>query len=204
MMAAVNIGVLLEYGRPQGVLRRFSALGQVDRNPAAIAAASKVNLAKKAQADDRMDVDGDERKRNSDAEALNTQSPSVIQISPVLSDAAASSELPPAFKMAQELTFAMLAHALKSTRDGPNPYVTIILTFLQAVRHPEGLAALERAIPWSDLGAFLDRGRRVSPKHTQNEKLNKSSILLEDWAIRGLAWPGRLFEHVLWTVVRLI
>jgi len=67
LMAAVNIGALLEYGRPQGVLRRTGALGQVDRTPAAaIAAASKVKLARKAQAGDRMEVDGDERRRSSD------------------------------------------------------------------------------------------------------------------------------------------
>jgi hypothetical protein len=33
--------------------------------------------------------------------------------------------------MVQELTFAMLAHVLKSTQDGPNPYITIILTFFE-------------------------------------------------------------------------
>jgi hypothetical protein len=35
MMPAINIGALLEYGRPQGVLRRADVLGQLDRNPAA-------------------------------------------------------------------------------------------------------------------------------------------------------------------------
>ena len=51
MMAAVNFGALLEYGQPQGVLRRAGALGQADHNPAAIAAAIKVRLARKAQAE---------------------------------------------------------------------------------------------------------------------------------------------------------
>ena len=178
MMATVNVGALLEYGRPQGVLRRSGALGPVDRNLAAMAAASKVKLARKAQADDRMEVDGDERRQSSDLEAGHARSPSAIQVLPVLSDTAASLEPPPAFKMAQELTFALLAHALRSKCDGPNSYVTIILTFLQTVlQHPEGLAALERAIPWSDLAAFLGRGPRVSSNYTQSEKLSKSSIL---------------------------
>jgi hypothetical protein len=53
--------------------------------------------------------------------------------------------------MAQELTFSMLMHALWSMRDGPNSYVTVLLTFLQTVlRHPEGLASLEHAVPWAD------------------------------------------------------
>lgn len=195
MMAAVNIGALLEYGRPQGVLRRAGALGQ---NTAAIAAASKVKLAKKAQTDERMEVDGDERRRSSDVEALHAQGHSATQASPVPSDAAGSLE-PPAFKMAQELTFAILAHALRSTRDGPNPYVTIILTFLQTIlRHPGALASLERAIPWTELAAFLSRGPRVSSNHTQSDKLGKSSILTEDWAIRGMGWHGRIFERGSW------
>jgi protein SMG6 len=199
MMAAVNIGALLEYGRSQGVLRRTGVLGQGDRNPAAIAVASKMKLARKAQADDRMEVDGDERRRSSDLEAIHARNPSAIQVSPVLSDTVASSEPPPAFKMAQELTFTMLSHALRSKRDGPNSYVTTILTFLQTVlQHPEGLAMFERTIPWSDLAAFLGRGPRVSSNYTLSDKLSKSSILSEDWAIRGMLWPGRLFERGFW------
>jgi len=91
-----------------------------------------------------MEVDGDEHRQSSDIGALHAQSPSIVQISLVLSDTVASLELPPAFKMAQELTFTMLVHTLWSTRDGPNSYVTILLTFLQPVLwHPEGLATLE-------------------------------------------------------------
>src|SRR6266849_7568747 len=165
MMAAINIGALLEYGRPQGVLRRADVLGQLDRNPAAAAAATKVKLARKAHADEKMEVDGDERRRSSDMEALNAQRPST--------DSAASQEPPFAFTMAQQLTFSMLAHALRSTRDGPNSYVTIILTFLQTVlRKPEGLASLERAIPWTDLAAFLSQGPRAPSSWAQIEKLS--------------------------------
>jgi len=101
--------------------------------------------------------------------------------------------------MAQELTFTMLAHAVRSTHDGPNSYVTIILTFLQTVlQHPEGLAMLERAIPWAVLAAFFGRGLRVLSSYTQSEKLGKSSILPEDWAMRGMLWPGQLFERGFW------
>jgi hypothetical protein len=66
MMAAINIGVLIEYGRPQGVLRRVDVLGQLDRNPGAAAAATKVKLARKAHTDEKLEVDGDERRRSSD------------------------------------------------------------------------------------------------------------------------------------------
>src|SRR5712692_5132518 len=66
MMAAINIGALLEYGRPQGVLRRAGVLGQPDRNPTASTAGTKVKFARKAQADDKMEVDSDERSRSGD------------------------------------------------------------------------------------------------------------------------------------------
>jgi protein SMG6 len=191
MMAAINIGALIEYGRPQGVLRRADVLGQLDRNPGAAAAATKVKLARKVHTEEKMEVDGDERRRSSDMEAPNARRPST--------DATESQEPPFAFKMAQELTFSMLAHALRSTRDGPNPYVTILLTFLQTViRKPEGLASLERAIPWTDLAAFLSQGPRAPSSWAQIEKLSQSSILLEDWAIRGMAWHGHLFERGFW------
>lgn len=72
-----------------------------------------------------MEVDSNESGAAS-LEAVQAQSPSAIQVSPVLSDTAASLELPPAFKMAQELT---LTRGLRSKRDGPNSYVTIVLTF---------------------------------------------------------------------------
>ena len=114
MMAAINIGAPLEYGRPQGVLRRANILGQLDRDPAAAATATKVKLARKAHMDEKMEVDGDERRRSSNMEALNAQGHST--------DAMVSQEPPFAFKMAEELTFSILAYSLRSTRDGPNSY----------------------------------------------------------------------------------
>jgi protein SMG6 len=111
-MAVVNIGALLEFGRPQGFLRHSGALGQ-DRNPAAIVAVSKVKLARKAQVDERMEVDGDDWRQNSNADASHPQVFSTILISPALSDAVPPLEPSPSFKMAQDLTFSMLAHALR-------------------------------------------------------------------------------------------
>ena len=68
------------------------------------------------------------------------------------SDALPSLEPLPSFKLTQDITFGMRAHAVRSTWDVPNSYVTILLMFLQTVvRHPQGLSALERAIPWADL-----------------------------------------------------
>jgi hypothetical protein len=89
--------------------------------------------------------------------------------------------------MVQELTFMMLAHALPSTYDRPNLYDTILLTFHPTIlQHPEGLAMFEHAIPWMDLATFLSRGPQVSSNYMQTEKLGKSSILSEDWAMHGM------------------
>ena len=53
----------------------------------------------------------------------------------------------------------------------------------------------ERAILSANLTAFLGRGPRESSDYTQSEKLGKSSILREDWAMRSMVWPGRSFER---------
>jgi protein SMG6 len=76
MMAAINIGALLEYGRPQDVLRCADVLGQLDRNPAAAATVTKVKLTRRTHTDEKMDVDGDERRRSGDMEGLNARGPS--------------------------------------------------------------------------------------------------------------------------------
>ena len=62
---------------------------------------------------------------------------------------------------------------------------------------PEGLPPLrlERAIPWADLAAFLTRAPHVPSNHLQNDKLDKNNVLLEDWAMRGMAWVWRVFER---------
>ncbi|KAN0103739.1 hypothetical protein V8E52_011684 [Russula decolorans] len=77
---------------------------ELNRNPAATVAAAKVKLARKAHTT-KMEVNGDERRWSNDMGGLNTQGPSI--------DATASQEPPFVFKMAQELTFSMLAHILR-------------------------------------------------------------------------------------------
>ncbi len=49
-----------------------------------------------------------------------------------------------------------------------------------------------------DLATFLSQGPRASSSQAQVEKLNQSSILLEDWAIHGMSWHGHLFERGSW------
>ncbi|KAF8435969.1 hypothetical protein L210DRAFT_3762420 [Boletus edulis BED1] len=130
MMAVTNIGALLEYGRPGGVLRRAGGAGTHPEEK-------------------RIDVDDDAAK----PESLKTQT------SPVLSDPPLSIELSQAFKYAMQLSFSMLSLVLRNPtrKSSPfaestlNPYLTVLLTILVTVsKHAEILAILERFIPWDD------------------------------------------------------
>ena len=117
MVAAVNIGMLFKYDWPQGVLQCSGTLGQI--NPAAIPAVTKVKLAREAQMDNQMKVNGDKHRWSSDIEALHIWSLSIIQVSPILSDTTASLEPPPTFRMAQELTFKMVTPNAPGNTFGP-------------------------------------------------------------------------------------
>ena len=195
MMAAVNVGAILEYGRPAGALRRTGAVGQQERPVAGPLA--KMKLARKhaagAGAEEKMDVDGETQQQ---------------QPSPSLSDASASAEPLPAFSMALQLTFAMLTHVLKkpvrrgsTLGDALNPYLTIVLTFLGTLsQHPAAMALLERAVPWEMLAAFLSTmPRSVSRSAFVKPTLDRSMLLPEDWSLRGMAWGGRkLYDHRFW------
>ena len=68
----------------------------------------------------QMEVDGDEHRWSNNMEVLNAQGPTT--------NATVSQEAPFAFKMAQELTFFMLAYALQSTCDGPRFHQSRLFT----------------------------------------------------------------------------
>ncbi|KZT26039.1 hypothetical protein NEOLEDRAFT_1155924 [Neolentinus lepideus HHB14362 ss-1] len=208
MMAVINIGSILEYGRPGGVLRKTDVLGLgIGASTTGGSSAAKVKLAKKPEddGDRRMDVDDD-------GEAMVT--------SPALSEAAASvveaPELPPAFKLALQLTFSMLSHALRRPTRKPsvlqkptlNPYITIILTFLATIlRHESIRIILERSVPREDLTAFYTRSV-PSTVITHEESARWTTLtsgcrpLPEDWCVRGMEWVGRkVFECGFWNKV---
>jgi hypothetical protein len=77
-----------------------------------LAVSTKVKFARKSHTEN-MEVDGDERRQSSNMEALNAQT---------------NQESSFAFRMAQELTFLMLAHTLQSMCDGLSSYIAILLT----------------------------------------------------------------------------
>ena len=104
MMALVNIGALLEYGRPTAVLRRVSGIetrspGGASMSPTlptgAAAGRIKVLMAKRLDGDtSKMDIDDEELP---DKSAASAESPSTPE-----------PELPATLRLAMQLAFAML------------------------------------------------------------------------------------------------
>ena len=223
MMAVINIGAMLEYGRSTAVLRRVSGVMSRDTIPGSTASpimtngTGKVKLMSKrtdGSDDKRMDIDddGDDASHISGLRAM-----AISQPSPTSGDAAAATaetELPLGLRSALQLTFGMLAHALRkptlpqtSAVSHPplNPYLTILLTFLAtALKDKSAEGVLTRAIPWEPLAAFLssDMPRKVMFSETQRESPLLSSgcfPLAEDWCLRGLGWGGKkVYERGFW------
>lgn len=214
MMAVTNIGAVMEYGRPGGVLRKMGGTGTRDA-----ASTSPFRVFAKRNAPARPEEDPEERRMDVDDDALRS-SPLQAQTSPMLSTDSPI-ELPQAFKYAMQLAFSMLSFVLRNpmhkaspfAKPTLNPYLTGFLTFLATVsKHPETLAILERFIPWQDLAVFFSsipknihssQGLHVpAPNGTEHWAMLTSGCapaLPEDWCMRGMEWVGRkVFERGYW------
>ncbi|KAH7889781.1 hypothetical protein F5I97DRAFT_588082 [Phlebopus sp. FC_14] len=212
MMAVINIGSMLEYGRPGGVLRKVGVLGNTrdgaQSAPVRVVAKRNTGASHEDDVEKRMDVDDDGLKFDT-------------RVSPALSDAGLTTECPLAFKCAMQLTFSTLSIVLRSpsrkaspfARPTLNPYLTVLLTFLATIaKHAEALAVLERAIPWEDFAKFcasiprniLSSQGLLVPSQSGSERwamLTSGCMapLPEDWCMRGMEWVGRkVFERGYW------
>jgi protein SMG6 len=215
MMAVINIGAVMEYGRPSSVLRKIGGATIRDGTLAApirvVAKRSTAVHIEETGEEKRMDVDDDSVKPG----------PSQAQISPALSEGALPLELPQTFKFAVELAFSMLSFVLHNptrkaspfARSTLNPYLPVLLTFLVTVsKNSETLAILERSIPWEDLAKFFASVPRnilsaqdlhlPAPAGTERWAMLTSGCvppLPEDWCMRGMEWVGRkVFERGYW------
>ncbi|KAI0665042.1 hypothetical protein C8Q70DRAFT_904630 [Cubamyces menziesii] len=213
MMALINVGSLLEYGRPTAVLRRVAGIetrapGAPSASPVlangATAGKIKVLMAKRLEGDhSKMDVDDEDVDVDKAADGTSPTSP--------------EPELPVALQLAMQLTFILLSHTLRHPWRRPseyatptlNPYNTVILTFLATVlRDQTARSALERAIPWDDLASFLTNSIPRRDILREHQKVcGESGLLLtsgckplpEDWCIRGMGWAGKkVFERGFW------
>ena len=217
MMAVVNIGGMLEYGRSTAILRRVSGIMGRDTIPGSSASPilnGKVKLARRSEAEDRrMDVDDED-----DPTGVNgLRAMAISQDSPIASEASAvpsEPELPMGLQHALQLSFVMLTHVLgkptlrrTSAVSHPmlNPYITIILTFLAtALKDKNAEQVLTRTLPWEPLAAFLSSDM---PRKVMHGEWSKEAVLLssgtnplpEDWCMRGLGWGGKkVYERGFW------
>jgi len=207
MMAVVNIGSVLEYGRPTAVLKQIS--GIVPTIPPL--PKSRVSSKREERKDsDRMDVDAEEEdiKMGIVADGA-TSSPLIAK-----ADTDQDGDLPMHLKLSLQLAFSMLSQALSRPmrsipfqRDTLNPYITIILTFVSTVVKSDHWSIFERAIPWGELAVFLSSVPRSVIKLSDEAAGSREpsiitagcSPLPEDACLRGMAWGGRkVYERGFW------
>ena len=203
MMAVVNIGSLLEYGRPTAVLKQIS--GIVPAIPPL--PKSRTSSKKEERRDsDRMDVDAEEEDIKM---AGVTSSPVITKAEPDV-----DGDLPVHLKLSLQLTFSMLSQVLSRPmrsipfqRDTLNPYIAIILTFVSTVVKSDHWSIFERIIPWGELATFLSTVPRSIIKLSDEAAGSREpsiitagcSPLPEDACLRGMAWGGRkIYERGFW------
>ncbi|KAJ7578382.1 hypothetical protein C8J56DRAFT_868550 [Mycena floridula] len=226
MMATINLGAVLEYGKAGGVVRKCMGGTAGPSNSTSSSGPSRVGK-REREVDtydgDRMDVD-------------ETRS---ARASPMPANAVPASEpLPQAVIHALNLTFTLLSHVLQNPfrRSTPyssrsvNPYLTVLLTFLPTVLKSSGVAGsdgrkhsvlelIERWVPWHDLAEFLStkipggiwESQNLIPTSSTPFKsrpvedrwpmltTGTAPPLPEDWCLRGTEWVGRkVYERGFW------
>lgn len=210
MMAVLNIGAIMEYGRQNSVLRRIGGVG-ANREGNGVTPVRMV-----ARRNPTTHHENDREDRSMD---IDDESP-VVAAGQAASSAPPHADLPPMFKFAMQLTFSMLSFVLRHptrkasqfSRSNLNSYLTIVLTFLATVcKHPPTLSVLERSIPWQDLARFFSniprsvlaaQGLLVPAPGGERWSMLTSGCappLPEDWCMRGMEWVGRrVFERGYW------
>ncbi|EGN96009.1 hypothetical protein SERLA73DRAFT_112057 [Serpula lacrymans var. lacrymans S7.3] len=207
IMAIVNIGAILEYGKPSGLIRKAGGTGTREPGGTPLRV-----VAKRAAI---IEEDNEEKRMDVDEEG--------IQASPVPSEAGPVLDHPLAYKMALELSFSMLSFVLRNpmrkaspfARSSLNPYLPILLTFISTiVKNADTLSLLERAVPWNELARFFASIPRnvmtsqgllsvqVPGQMAERWTMLTSGCappLPEDWCLRGMEWVGRrVFERGYW------
>ena len=208
MMAVVNIGSVLEYGRPTAVLKQIS--GIVPTIPPL--PKSRTSSKKEERRDpDRMDIDPEE-----DDVKMMMVTDGITSLLPIIAKAGADldGDLPVHLRLSLQLTFSMLSQALSKPmrsipfqKDALNPYITIILTFVSTIVKSDHWSTFERVIPWGELAVFLcSIPRSIIKLSDETAGSREASIITagcvplpEDACLRGMAWGGRkIYERGFW------
>ncbi|QRV72684.1 Est1 DNA/RNA-binding domain protein [Ceratobasidium sp. AG-Ba] len=197
MIAVCCVGAVLEFGRPDGVIKSRGGLAARGSKPSTGSAA--LNKDRDVEMEDAAE-DAEDLSRP--MEALSTSAP------------ATNDELPHHFTLAVRLFCAVLRFTLRQPKIrttlpyGPqyNPFLTIALTFLATlVRTPAVQSAVERHVPWAQLAAFASHivkrraaGAEVSAGAKGRLVSNVTAPLPEDWCVRGTEWVRRIHPHGFW------
>lgn len=217
MMGVLNVAAMLEYGRPEGLLRKLCGFGVAattgaSGRPGSARTPKRGDLGGAQPEKDQMDVDSEMMDTEADAQDLTA--PMMA-----LSTSAKAPEVPYTVQLAFDLTFELLSYALqnpaipsKSPFRPPalNPYITVILTFLGTiVKNEQALLIADRHIPWAQLAAFFTQTQRRTAGSSisrmaddgtgsRTQKWFGSSPLPEDWCLRGSEWVRKLYERGFW------
>ena len=190
MMSVVNIAAILQYGKPDALIKPASGGTEPSVNAMA---------GKKRELVVKMDS------------LAVSESPTVMSPSMEFDNDSMAVDVPHSLQLALQLAFSTLSfclrHPLRRTsqfgKPKLNPYITVLLTFVQTiVKQPGVLTIIERSFPWEDLLVFINSAprRQVQKEVEARAKLTSGCAPLpEDWCIRGMAWPGRrVYEHGFW------
>ncbi|GAA5987663.1 hypothetical protein JCM10908_007156 [Rhodotorula pacifica] len=227
MLGIINIAALLQYGAEDGVLRKLMTPDGGDKAEATSGAptgsskrhASRRHESPRGQADKSRSMPQALMLKRADGESpaitdnleddgseLGFEADDVVkQLQPASATEPEDDPLP--FKLAQRLAFSILSTVLEmpffriGSTEVPNPYVTILCTFLAHLSHqPAAMRHLERSVPWDALAAVFNRvSAPVEIRLETPNKLVGGKPLPEDHCLRGMEWAGRqLFGRGYW------
>ncbi|KAJ7593567.1 hypothetical protein C8J56DRAFT_723589, partial [Mycena floridula] len=220
MMATINLGAVLEYGKASGVVRKC--------------------MGRTAGLSNSTSSSGPSRSDTYDGNRMDVDETRSARASPMPANAVPASELLLQVVIhALNLTFTLLSHVLqdpfrRSTlyfSRSVNPYLTVLLTFLPTVLKSSGAAGsdgqkhsvleliIERWVPWHDLAEFLStkipggiwESQNLIPTSSTPFKsrpvedrrpmltTGTAPPLPEDWCLRGTEWVSRkVYERGFW------
>ena len=202
MMAVVNVGALLEYGKADALLRPSSS----EVGPTSATAAKKRELVAKMG-----DLAVSDTAAVSSPTAMEVDSATPIAQTAKEQDEDMQPELPYALQLTIQLAMEMFSFCLRHpTRRASafakptlNPYIIVMFTFLcTTLKQSSALALLEKYIPWEDITAFLSSAPRglMDAEAVAGHRLTSGCAPLpEDWCLRGMEWIGRrVYERGFW------
>lgn len=190
IMAAINTAAVLQYGAPDGVLRRALAREGFERRRQQATNADEGIVEDEADEEPSLGLENGTQLPGDNPTALSAD----------------GDQLPPiTYTYALQLLPTMFTHTLKdpflnhNSQPVLNPYLTVMMTFLATLsRQAAAMKLLLAQIPWQ---ALVDLAGRLPAEFELREeaRLIAGPPLPEDWLIRGEEWVGRrVFERGFW------